>query len=49
MQVPLLFDNDSAISIVNNPVDHGRSNHVGIRYHFLRYHSQRRDVVIYIM
>src|SRR5207237_947575 len=34
--VPLLCDNESAIKIANNPVQHSRTKHIEIRHHFLR-------------
>jgi hypothetical protein len=34
---PLLkIDNKSVIDLIKNPVHHGRSKHIGIRYHFAR-------------
>jgi hypothetical protein len=43
-KVPLLCDNESAIRMVDNPVEHSRTKHIVIRYHFLRDHQQRRDI-----
>ena len=34
--VPLLCDNESAVKIANNPVQHSRTKHIEIRHHFLR-------------
>jgi hypothetical protein len=34
-RVPLLCDNESAIKIANNPVQHSRTKHIDIRHHFL--------------
>ncbi|XP_057435865.1 secreted RxLR effector protein 161-like [Lotus japonicus] len=34
--VELLVDNRSAIDLSKNPVSHGRSKHIEIKYHFLR-------------
>jgi hypothetical protein len=45
-KVPLLCDNESAIRIADNPVEHSRSKHIAIRYHFLRDHQQRGDIEI---
>jgi hypothetical protein len=40
-KVPLLCDNESAIRMADNPVEHSRTKHIAIRYHFLRDHQQR--------
>jgi hypothetical protein len=40
-KVPLLCDNESAIRMTDNPVEHSRTKHIAIRYHFLRDHQQR--------
>ncbi|KAK9073378.1 hypothetical protein SSX86_007702 [Deinandra increscens subsp. villosa] len=36
METPILADNNSAISITNNPVQHSKAKHIDIRYHFIR-------------
>jgi hypothetical protein len=46
-KVPLLFDNESAIHLADNPVEHSRTKHIDIRHHFLRDHRQRGDINIY--
>jgi hypothetical protein len=40
-KVPLLCDNESAIRMANNPVQHSRTKHIDIWYHFLRDHQQK--------
>jgi hypothetical protein len=35
-KVPLLCDNESAIRMADNPVEHSRTKHLDIRYHFLK-------------
>jgi hypothetical protein len=45
-KVPLLCDNESAIRMVDNPVEHRRTKHIDIRYHFLRDHQQKGDIEI---
>jgi hypothetical protein len=35
-KVPLLYDNESAIRMADNPVEYSRTKHIDIRYHFLR-------------
>jgi uncharacterized beta-barrel protein YwiB (DUF1934 family) len=46
-KVPLLCDNESAIRLADNPVEHIRTKHIDIRHHFLRDHQQRGDIDIY--
>jgi hypothetical protein len=45
-KVPLLCDNESAIRMADNPVEHSRTKHIAIQYHFLRDHQQRGDIDI---
>jgi hypothetical protein len=44
-KVPLL-NNESAIRIADNLIEHSRTKHIAIRYHFLRDHQQRGDIEI---
>jgi hypothetical protein len=46
-KVPLLCDNESAIRLVDNPVEHSCTKHIDIRHHFLRDHQQKGDIDIY--
>jgi hypothetical protein len=43
-KVPLLCDNESAIEISYNPVQHSRTKHIEIRNHFMRDHVARFDI-----
>jgi hypothetical protein len=45
-EIPLLCDNESAIKIANNPVQHSRTKHIDIRHHFLRDHVSKGDIKI---
>jgi hypothetical protein len=45
-KVPLLCDHESAIRMADNPVEHSRTKHIDIRYHFLRDHQQRGNIEI---
>jgi hypothetical protein len=40
-KVPLLCDNESAIRMADNPVEHNHTKHIAIRYH-----QQRGDIEI---
>jgi hypothetical protein len=45
-EIPLLCDNQSAIKIANNPVEHSRTKHIDIRHHFLRDDVSKGDIKI---
>jgi uncharacterized beta-barrel protein YwiB (DUF1934 family) len=45
-EISLLCDNESAIKIANNPVQHSRTKHIDIRHHFLRDHVSKGDIKI---
>ncbi|WOG95898.1 hypothetical protein DCAR_0415227 [Daucus carota subsp. sativus] len=44
--VILYIDNKSAIDLAKNPVFHGRSKHIDIRYHFIRECVERGEIVV---
>jgi hypothetical protein len=46
-KVPLLCDNESAIRLADNPVEHTRTKHIDIQHHFLRDHQQKGDIDIF--
>ena len=43
-KVPLLCDNESAVKLINNPVQHSRTKHIDIHHHFLRDHVAKNDI-----
>ena len=45
-KVPLLCDNESAIKMTQNPVQHSRTKHIDIRHHFLRDHEAKGDIAL---
>jgi hypothetical protein len=45
-KIPLLYDNESAIKLANNPISHSRTKYIGIRHHFLRDHEAKGDIEI---
>ena len=48
-KVPLLCDNESAIRLVDNRIEHSCTKHIDIRHQFLRDHQQKGDIeVLYI-
>jgi hypothetical protein len=44
--VPFLCDNESAIKLTNNPVQHARTKHIDVCHHFIRDHQQKVDICI---
>ncbi|WVZ84103.1 LOW QUALITY PROTEIN: hypothetical protein U9M48_031166 [Paspalum notatum var. saurae] len=43
-RVPLLCDNESAVKLTNNLVQHSRTKHIDIRHHFIRDHVAKGDI-----
>ena len=46
-KIPIMCDNTSAISIVANLVDHSRTKHIDIRYHFIREHALKGTIILH--
>jgi hypothetical protein len=46
-KVPLLCDNESAIRMTDNPVEHSHTKHIDIWHHFLRDHQQKGDIEVF--
>lgn len=44
--VVLYLDNKSAIDLAKNPVFHGRSKHMDIRYHFIRECVEKGEIIV---
>jgi hypothetical protein len=42
-KVSLLCDNESAIKLTNNPVQHAITRHIDVCYYFVRDHQQKGD------
>ncbi|WVZ81110.1 LOW QUALITY PROTEIN: hypothetical protein U9M48_028526 [Paspalum notatum var. saurae] len=45
-RIPLLCDNESAVKLANNPVQHSRTKHTDIRHHFTRDHIANGDILL---
>jgi hypothetical protein len=45
-KVPLLCDNESAINLANNPMNHSRTKHIDIRHRFLGDHEAKGDFAL---
>jgi hypothetical protein len=48
-KIPIMCDNTSAIAITHNPVQHSKTKHIDIRYHFIRDHVMKGDVELYFI
>ena len=46
-KVPLLCDNESAIRLADNPIEHSCTKHIDIWHHFLRDHQQKGDIKVF--
>ncbi len=42
--IPIRSDNTSAISLSKNHIQHSRTKHIEIRYHFIGDHLQNGDI-----
>jgi hypothetical protein len=45
-KVPLLCDNENAVKIAYNPIQHSRNKHIDIHHHFLRDHVAKGDIIL---
>ncbi|KAJ9544657.1 hypothetical protein OSB04_024364 [Centaurea solstitialis] len=48
-KIPILCDNKSAIAISENPVQHSKTKHIDIRYHFLKHQVEEGNVDMYFV
>ena len=46
---PIYCDNQSAIAMTGNPVQHSLTKHISIRYHFIREHVQAGDIEMHFV
>ena len=44
--VPLYCDNESAIKIANDPIQHSKTKHIEIRHHLLKDRAMKEDIDI---
>ncbi|KAJ9545769.1 hypothetical protein OSB04_025476 [Centaurea solstitialis] len=47
--IPIYCDSKSAIAISCNPVQHTRTKHIDIRYHFIKDHVERGTIELYFV
>ncbi|KAJ9546890.1 hypothetical protein OSB04_019433 [Centaurea solstitialis] len=48
-KIPILYDSKSAIAISTNPMQHSKTKHIDIRYHFLKHHVEEGNVEMYFV
>ena len=48
-KISIFCDNTSAIAISNNPVQHSKTKHIDIRYHFIREHVMNGTVELHFV
>nr|GEY41626.1 retrovirus-related Pol polyprotein from transposon TNT 1-94 [Tanacetum cinerariifolium] len=48
-KVPIYCDSKSAIAIACNPVQHTRTKHIDVRYHFIKDHVEKGTIELYFV
>nr|GFA64923.1 copia protein [Tanacetum cinerariifolium] len=48
-KIPIYCDSKSAIAISCNPVQHSRTKHIAVRYHFIKEHVERGTIELYFV
>ncbi|GJR73330.1 retrovirus-related pol polyprotein from transposon TNT 1-94 [Tanacetum coccineum] len=48
-KIPMYYDSQSAIAISCNPVQHSRTKHINIRYHFIKEHVEKGTIELYFV
>ncbi|GJR80904.1 hypothetical protein Tco_0151689 [Tanacetum coccineum] len=48
-KIPMYCDSKSAIAISCNPVQHSRTKHINIRYHFIKEHAEQGTIELYFV
>nr|GEY44263.1 retrovirus-related Pol polyprotein from transposon TNT 1-94 [Tanacetum cinerariifolium] len=48
-KIPIYFDSKSAITISCNPVQHSRTKHIDVRYHFIKEHVEKGMIELYLV
>ena len=48
-KIPLYCDSESAIRIFHNPVQHSKTKHIALRYHFIKDHVEDGNVEIHFV
>nr|GEV54502.1 retrovirus-related Pol polyprotein from transposon TNT 1-94 [Tanacetum cinerariifolium] len=48
-KIPIYCDSKSSISISCNPVQHSRTKHIDVRYHFIKEHVEKGTIELYFV
>ena len=48
-KIPLYCDSQSAIRICHNPVQHSKTKHIALRYHFIKDHVEDGNIEIHFV
>ncbi|GJU99786.1 retrovirus-related pol polyprotein from transposon TNT 1-94 [Tanacetum coccineum] len=48
-KIPIYCDSQSAIAISCNPIQHSRTKHINIRYHFIKEHVEKGTIELYFV
>nr|GEY10934.1 retrovirus-related Pol polyprotein from transposon TNT 1-94 [Tanacetum cinerariifolium] len=48
-KIPIYYDWKSAIAISCNPVQHSRTKHIAVRYHFIKEHVEKGTIELYFV
>ncbi|GJY57380.1 retrovirus-related pol polyprotein from transposon TNT 1-94 [Tanacetum coccineum] len=48
-KIPIYYDSKSAIAISCNPVQHSRTKHIAVRYHFIKEHVEKGTIELYFV
>nr|GEU84399.1 retrovirus-related Pol polyprotein from transposon TNT 1-94 [Tanacetum cinerariifolium] len=48
-KIPIYCDSKSAIAISYNPVQHSRTKHIAVRYHFIKEHVEKGTIKLYFV
>nr|GFA17841.1 retrotransposon protein, putative, unclassified [Tanacetum cinerariifolium] len=48
-KIPIYCDSKSAIAISCNPIQHSRTKHIAVRYHFLKEHVKKGTIKLYFV
>nr|GFB05695.1 copia protein [Tanacetum cinerariifolium] len=49
LPIPIYYDSKSAIAISSNPVQHSRTKHIAVRYHFIKEHVEKGTIELYFV